>query len=359
MKKLYIFALLSMVLLAFAACDEEQEFGPVINTDTNPPELLTPTARYQKIIDAGDSLEVMTFVWTDVNFGVNTPISYSLYVDSAGRAFENAAVLGTTTETFLTLSVEQLNTFLLEDMGFPANESSQLELMVTASIADVEPLSSDPVPVSFAPFFQDDEPEVPAPNMLWVPGAYQEWDPASAPTIREISENVYEGYVYLNIPTGYKFTSHPNWDNINYGDAGEEGVLTTDGAAPSLGTDIAGYYRFIVNTEELTYSADLITSFGIIGTATPGQWDSSTEMTFDEENGVWTVTQDLVAGALKFRANDAWDINYGPADSNALEGFLIQTDGAISITESGNYTITIDMGTTESSYDYTYEVVRN
>jgi hypothetical protein len=97
----------------------------------------------------------------------------------------------------------------------------------------------------------------------------------------------------------------------------------------------------------------------LIGTATPGNWDSSTDMTFDPETGLWSKTLDLVNGALKFRANNAWDVNYGPKDSNALEGELIGTDAAISIPSNGNYTVTIDMSRSGDGHKYTYTVVKN
>jgi hypothetical protein len=61
-------------------------------------------------------------------------------------------------------------------------------------------------------------------------------------------------------------------------------------------------------------------------------------MTWDPVNHVFKVTLNLVVGAFKFRANDAWDINYGGANMNAL------TAGGdnIPITVAGNYTITFD-----------------
>jgi hypothetical protein len=122
----------------------------------------------------------------------------------------------------------------------------------------------------------------------------------------------------------------------------------------------AGVYLFDVNVNALTYSATLINTMGLIGTSTPGNWDTSSPMTYDQANDVWKATIDLVPGALKFRANDAWTINYGPADSNALTGTLIFNDpGAINITEAGNYTITVDFSRSASPYKYSYKVVKN
>jgi hypothetical protein len=78
--------------------------------------------------------------------------------------------------------------------------------------------------------------------------------------------------------------------------------------------------------------------WGIIGDATAGGWSSDQNMTWNATNKVFTSTINLVVGALKFRANDDWAINYGGADLNALT-----SGGAnIAIATAGNYTITFD-----------------
>jgi hypothetical protein len=202
------------------------------------------------------------------------------------------------------------------------------------------------------------------PAQLWVPGAYQGWSPGTAPTIKAINSSTFEGFVYISSATGYKFTSSPDWDHINYGDAGTPGALTTDGAAPGMGLSTPGYYKFNVNVSNLTYTATLINSMGMVGPATLGGsgdgWNQSVAMTYDAANDVWKGTIDLSPGALKFRANNEWTINYGPADGNALNGTLIFDDpGAINITEAGNYTVTIDMSRSEAPYKYTYAIVKN
>jgi hypothetical protein len=197
------------------------------------------------------------------------------------------------------------------------------------------------------------------PTELWLPGDYQGWDPGAAPTIKSVSDNAYEGYVYFSGAAEFKFTSAANWDNTNYGNGGD-GVLTTDGLAGNLSVASAGYYLIKVNTADLTYQITLISTMGMIGTATPGGWDSSTALTFDAQTGLYSKTIALIPGALKFRANDAWTINYGPADSNALNGYLIFDDpGAINISEAGNYTVTVDFSRAETPYKYAYTVVKN
>lgn len=203
-----------------------------------------------------------------------------------------------------------------------------------------------------------------APAMLWVPGEYQGWNPGAAPTIKALNESVFEGYVNITAPTGYKFTSAPDWNHINYGDAGTPGTLTTDGLANGMGLAVAGVYKFNVNVTNLTYSAVLINSMGMVGPATAGGsdagWGTSVPMNYNAAEDVWTATINLAPGALKFRANNEWTINYGPADINALEGVLIFDDpDAINIAEAGNYTVTVDFSRSESPYKYTYKVVKN
>jgi hypothetical protein len=202
------------------------------------------------------------------------------------------------------------------------------------------------------------------PAQLWLPGGYQGWSPGTAPTIKAINSSSFEGFVYISAGTGYKFTSAPDWDHINYGDSGTPGVLTVDGNADGMGLSQGGYYKFNVNVDALTYSATLINSMGMIGPATLGGsgdgWNQSVAMTYNQAEDVWTATIDLSPGALKFRANNEWAINYGPGDGSALEGTLIFDDpGAINITEAGNYTVMIDMSRSESPYKYTYTITKN
>ena len=59
------------------------------------------------------------------------------------------------------------------------------------------------------------------------------------------------------------------------------------------------------------------TTWGIIGDATPGGWNSDTPMTYDAVNQVWKVTCNMVStGSYKFRANNAWAIDFGMDPSN-------------------------------------------
>lgn len=94
------------------------------------------------------------------------------------------------------------------------------------------------------------------------------------------------------------------------------------------------------------------TDWGLIGDATPGGWDSDTNMTYDTATRTWKVTLDLKAGNVKFRANDAWDLNYG---DNDFDGTMEEGGKDIPVNAAGNYTVTLNLEVA----GYAYELKKN
>lgn len=96
--------------------------------------------------------------------------------------------------------------------------------------------------------------------MLWVPGEYQGWNPAEAPTLEDASgDGVFTGTVEFPESANYdfKFTNQPNWDGTNYGDGGAEGTLSDDGGAGNLSVPGPGTYNFTVDLENMTWAYEL------------------------------------------------------------------------------------------------------
>ncbi len=68
----------------------------------------------------------------------------------------------------------------------------------------------------------------------------------------------------------------------------------------------------------MTYSVTL-TTWGVIGDATPGGWGSQTNMTYNATSKNFSLGIHLVSGGFKFRATRTWSVNYGAsAGSNVL-----------------------------------------
>ena len=146
----------------------------------------------------------------------------------------------------------------------------------------------------------------------------------------------------------FKFTDEPNWD-VNWGDNGADGTLDSGGS--DIAIPEAGYYRIKADINALTYSF-LKTDWGLIGDATPGGWDADTKMTYSMDTKKWSVTVDLTAAKIKFRANSGWDLNYG---DNDFDGTLEEGGADIPIAEAGNYTVTLNLEVA----GYSYEVKKN
>jgi len=351
MKKIIIPIMMAVITFLAASCKKEDNKA-IVSSNITAPVITAPTSSTSIAVTPADSTQKLNIKWSKADYGVSAVVSYFVQIDTAGHNFSKKVTIGTTTNAdSLSLTFGALNRYIITSLGLAANKACAIELRTGANIYGKDTVYSKAVSLTVTTYKEL------APDRLYVPGAYQGWSPGTAPTIPSVTTNTYEGYVYMNTGDYFKFTSAPDFNHINFGDAGN-GKLTTDGLAGGLKVNAAGYYKLNADIKKLTYSAALIQSFGIIGTATPHAWDSSTPMTYDATKNTWTVKLNLVAGALKFRANDAWDINYGPSDSNALTGMLTQTDAAINISNAGNYTVTIDMSQSAQK-KYLYTVVKN
>lgn len=184
--------------------------------------------------------------------------------------------------------------------------------------------------------------------LLNVPGGYQGWDPAlNSTALASINgDNAYEGYLYFSEAGEFKFALG-GWDT-NWGDTGADGTL--DPGGDNLSVADPGLYQVKVNTDDLTYSVTK-TDWGIIGSSTPGGWDSDTDMTYNAEEGTVEITLELLAGEIKFRANDDWGLNYGDTGADAL---MEEGGDNIVIESDGLYTIKLFL----DRPDYTYSISR-
>lgn len=173
-------------------------------------------------------------------------------------------------------------------------------------------------------------------EFIYVPGAHQaitgDWKPENAPALRSANfDGVYTGFSSLN--GEFKFTKARDWSaEYNYSSFStfSDGITAGGGGNIKIGT--AGFYQVIADvvTGKLTTTA---TTWGLIGSATKGGWDTDTNMTYNASDESWSVTTDLSAGEFKFRANGEWKIDVG----GSLED-LTQGGSNISIA-AGNYTI--------------------
>jgi hypothetical protein len=344
MKKQLI--ILFAAVMALAACNKDNMVA-VVSSNVTAPKLSAPANNTAYVVTVADSSKVVDIKWSKADYGVNGVLNYVVQIAASGTNFKTPVNLAVTNGSSYSTTQGGLNNRMLNDLGLPPNVASDVDLRI-GSILGKDTVWSDVVKLKVTTYKEL------FPDRLWVPGAYQGWAPGTAPTIPYGTDGKYEGYVYMSVGDEFKFTSAPDWVHTNFGYAGTLGKLTTDGLAGGVKVASAGYYKLNADLKNLTYSTYLVASWGLIGPASAGGWDNSTPMTYNQTTKVWSITTNLAAGALKFRANNSWDLNYGPASITALSGQLIQTNDAVTINEAGRYTITLDFSqSTQAKYLYT------
>ena len=188
---------------------------------------------------------------------------------------------------------------------------------------------------------------------IYVPGNHQGWNPETAPALYGPAyDGVYKGFSYLN--GDFKFTRVRGWSSeynsshfINYTGAGL--APSTDGS--NITASEPGFYMLEVDVQAQSLKATA-TSWGLIGSATAGGWDTDSDMTWDATDESFNFTGELAAGEVKFRANDGWDLNFGGELDNLTEG------GAnIAIAEAGTYQIKLFL-TRKASNQITCTIVK-
>ncbi|MDB5268487.1 MAG: hypothetical protein JWP58_1527 [Hymenobacter sp.] len=98
-------------------------------------------------------------------------------------------------------------------------------------------------------------------------------------------------------------------------------------------------------------------TWGIIGAATPGGWNTDTPMTYDFCTRTWQVTLALTAGEFKFRSNNSWTVNLGeaatPTGNASTTGRQLAYNVAptpnpanLNVATAGTYRVTLNLNAT-------------
>jgi len=350
MKKISILFLALITMVGFYSCEKEGTKVILDTANATAPKMQNPADGSSMTFTKENSDSTLLFKWSSAEYGVNLVVDYYVQVDRQGNNFNNALIVGhTKSKDSLQVKVNDLNNKILlleDDPEVPLTLDVAYRVIAIVS-SHVDTVSSAPVKVEVTPFY------IPIVYpQLYVPGGYQGWSPSTADSIGSLnSDGNYEGYIYMKTAGDFKFTSARDWGHTNYGDGGSPGKLSTDGGAGNLSVPDSGFYKFDVNTTDLTWSY-LKTTWGLIGDATPGGWDTDTPMKYSTNTQLWTVTLDLKAGDIKFRANGSWDLNYGSEKQN---GKLQEGKDNIHVASAGNYTVVLDLSHTV----YKYKLIKN
>ncbi len=244
MKKSFIsfLAIISVMLMLFSACkkDGTQVVSSIGTAGTLTASTATPAL---SLATSANKAVTLSFPATTVG-GYQTALTYTIQIDKKGNNFASAREI-TATAPATDIMVGALNTVLL-NIGFPTGTSTQIDVRVKSVIAANEaPVYSNTINLTVTPYSLT--------SYVYVPGAYQGWDPTkadvgtlSSPT----SNNIYDGKI--TFPAGsleFKITPAPSW-NVSYG--GSNGTLSLTGG--NLSVPAAGTYLIHADFNALTYT---------------------------------------------------------------------------------------------------------
>lgn len=340
MKKIVLYSFFCLFVSAFVACEKDEEKTVLTNTTSG---TLSLNKNAFVLTEADADNVVANFTWTAFSYDANvaTNKNYALEIDKVGNNFKKPAELASSAVLTKSLTASELNYTLTQDFKLLPGVAYNLEVRVKCTINGAAPIYSNVVAIAATPYIQL------ASYPLWyVPGSYQGWSPDKAATLASIGDDgKYEGYInFPDATTSFKFTPAPNWDN----DFGDEAATGDSGKLKAKGNDIkvaaAGYYFIKADSKANTWSI-LATTWSVIGTASV-----ETDLKYDATTNAWSATLPLKKGDMKFRANKAWDLNYGDTEANgSLEAggqdIKIETDGTYVVSlllgKAGNYTYTL------------------
>lgn len=334
----------------FSNCEKDGDEVTILENPVAPALTQMPDLTLERSRGA----EMLVFQGRNVDVGFTASATYFLEACAAGNSFENVIRLFSGNDaTSIEIPVSSLNEVLLK--SFPEDQASSVDFRLRAVLvadagAGVDDLEyvSDIVNASVTLF------GLPRLDLIGS-GIDQK-------IVSPQGDGTFVGYV--NLSGANAFTLSDPETGKTYGL--ESGSLV-EGSSTGLTVGIDGYYRLNADLNNLTYETTEY-RVAIVGSATPGGWDTDTDMAYDPAKGHWYITIDLLGGEyIKFRMNDGWGWNMGlvlDADGNVVdpESTDLQRQGVgndILIQEAGNYTVyftIIDDGDNGSG---TYELVKN
>lgn len=285
-----------------------------------------------------------TLNWTAPKYDDTTTITYSIESAKAGSNF--ASVNEIEVGNALTHDLTGLELYAMANAaGLTLDQEGSVDVRIKATVNNTNQVSYSTNTATL---------KIKPTEMIlymYMAGDFQGWNPSGAPSIASNDGNNYEGYVW--VPAGgsgeFKFTSENSWSGTNYGGTSGATGGTIDGADntnlkwPATGK----YYLVKVNMTAKTWTVTEISTWGLIGDATPGGWDTSTPLTYNATTKKWTATVPFGSGSWKFRANNGWDINLGGSATYLSYG------GDNIASPGGTKTISLDLS---NPLKYTYTI---
>ncbi|MDB5087370.1 MAG: hypothetical protein JWR09_1364 [Mucilaginibacter sp.] len=335
-------ALSSIGLLMLSACKKD---GSLVTTNGGKPGALSASAT-TLVLDKTkltDTSKVMTFTFTQPDFGYNAAVTNTLQIDAVGDNWAKpaSATIGIK-KGVQGYSTADFNTLLLK-LNLVGGVTSQVQVRVQHSLgAGSTPIYSNVLSLTVTPFNLT--------SFLYTVGSFQGWTQNNMDSLISATSNgIYTGVI--NFTAGNRdFLVVPVRGSYDNKYATNDPVNTTSSTvtvgAPNnfFAPATPGFYIVTLNVNTKTISfAPATEYYSIIGSITPGG-DFSTDVDLKYVNNgdateTWEGTFTFPAGTFKFRRSHDWTYSWGIPKAG--------TDGAgiaNTLNDSSNDNIPLDAG---------------
>lgn len=310
---------------------------------------LSVNVSYLQLLPANAAIHSVRFTWNAVNENPHDQ-NYALQFSLKGKNFSDMVEVAISDELLAIFTQYDFNILLsqLAELGTLVELEVRLKATLVSRGSTV--IYSEPLAMKVSTYKKMIS--YAYPNLLYVPGNYQNWYIPSAPQVVSPTNNgEYEGYIHFSASDTYFLLAKGyDWSDGYYGDGGNHKLAPVTRQI-SLG-DEQGIYKLLVNTRTMTWSALKIHAISVVGTAFMDQKEHDL-MLIDSAQLVWHSHFYLQEGSLHFR------INRNPATDmgDALPIDRSPEYGAppIPVTRSGLYAVSIELG---YAGNYTYSVWR-
>lgn len=329
-----------IMLFAIVGCQDRE----IVTIDDQNAPVVMDLSTQSLILDSNfPSNPVLTVNWQKATYTVPVETKYDIEI-SANESFEGSQLLASTTQSqnYYTFTAKEMNE-AAKKIGLIPYESQKMFFRITSYLGEnILPQVSNVTSLLITPYVAS--PTYEYVDLFLIGDATAGgWDNLVSnnnllPLLKTSDSNIYS-FTGLFKVGGFKIIKEKgSWD-AQFGKGTVDGQLSTDGGSGNITVPSEGYYKLTVDTNNLTYTLvkidNPVTTYDVVslyGTATGDTDIQLTKSTFDSH--LWIATGvNLKTGVFKFRANNAWDVNWG---TNA-EFFGVATSNGADIPVSADW----------------------
>ncbi|MGN1221001.1 MAG: SusE domain-containing protein, partial [Candidatus Cryptobacteroides sp.] len=317
------------------------------------PAEATPAAESIVLDKSTPSESVALLSWSAARLAYGEDVTYKVTL-AVGNGTESVVAEGLDGTSF-SMTVDALNEAAISAGAAEAAESELVFKVYACCESIPDGIVSNEAKIKVTTYVAT------FPDAMWLPGSYQGWDPASAPSLKQSAKTkgLYQGFVDLTTADGsdvqFKFSPNPRWEgdfgfsNVTVETKGNEDLPFAVAGASTLASDNivvpSGLYYIKLDKKFGTLTMVQTKNLELIGSFAASGWGKGLEMEWNGTSRTWTAKQDIELAAndeFKFRFNSNWDYSFGGTTDKVDFGA-----GNIVFSNAGTYKVIFNVSSSD------------